>query len=275
MKRTLIVALSAAGLMSVGVLAQSSPNVVTVPLSDPNRPGTIKAQLLQGSITVKGTTRKDVVVILDEQRDPRSRPAESNGLRRLGQPAGINITEENNIVTIGTGIAGSRRFGGRGGGDIELEVPSKTNLQLNTHNGDRLVVEGVEGDLEVTSMNGSITLTDVSGAIVAHAMNGRVLVTLKQATPQKPMSFTSFNAAVDVTLPPSLKAILKMRSDHGEVFTDFDVQHQQRGAGTQTTSANGRLRIRVDNSIYGTINGGGPEFELRTFKGNIYLRKGK
>jgi hypothetical protein len=29
----------------------------------------------------------------------------------------------------------------------------------------------------------------------------------------------------------------------------------------------------MDRSIYGTINGGGPDFELRTFNGNIYLRK--
>jgi hypothetical protein len=31
----------------------------------------------------------------------------------------------------------------------------------------------------------------------------------------------------------------------------------------------------VDRSIYGTINGGGPDFELRTFNGDIYLRKAK
>ena len=34
-------------------------------------------------------------------------------------------------------------------------------------------------------------------------------------------------------------------------------------------------RIELDSSIYGSVNGGGPEFELRTFNGNIYLRKGK
>jgi hypothetical protein len=34
-------------------------------------------------------------------------------------------------------------------------------------------------------------------------------------------------------------------------------------------------RVGVDTSIYGTVNGGGPEFELRTFNGDVYLRKGK
>jgi hypothetical protein len=42
-----------------------------------------------------------------------------------------------------------------------------------------------------------------------------------------------------------------------------------------TRQSNGRYRIEVDRSLYGTINGGGPEFELRSFNGNVYLRRGK
>ena len=32
--------------------------------------------------------------------------------------------------------------------------------------------------------------------------------------------------------------------------------------------------IEVNKSITGTINGGGPELELRTFNGSVYVRKG-
>ncbi len=38
------------------------------------------------------------------------------------------------------------------------------------------------------------------------------------------MASTSFNGDVDVTLPASAKANLKLRTDQGEIFTDFDVQ---------------------------------------------------
>ncbi len=108
-----------------------------------------------------------------------------------------------------------------------IQVPARTNLKLNTVNGDDILVERIEGDIEVTSLNGQITLTDVAGAVVAHATNGDVKVMLRQVTAQKPMSFTSFNGDVDVMLPPNVKANLKMRTDHGEVLTDFDVQIQQ------------------------------------------------
>jgi hypothetical protein len=42
-----------------------------------------------------------------------------------------------------------------------------------------------------------------------------------------------------------------------------------------TRQSNGRYRIEVVRSLNGTIYGGGPEFELRSFNGNVYLRRGK
>jgi hypothetical protein len=89
----------------------------------------------------------------------------------------------------------------------------------------------------------------------------------------KPMSFTSFNGNVDVTLPTSARANLKMRSDRGDVYTDFEVQTtaastpQARPNDRGTRDSRGRYRIDLDRSIYGTINGGGADFELRTFNG--------
>jgi DUF4097 and DUF4098 domain-containing protein YvlB len=204
------------------------------------------------------------------------RPApDTTGLRRLTQPTGLTIEEQNNVMSIE-----NRRFGGNGGGgELTIEVPLKTNLQLTTLNGGPLVVEGVEGEIEVTNMNGSITLTDVAGSVVAHSMNGKIIATIRQVTGQKPMAFTSMNGAVDVTLPPAVKANLKLRSDNGDIYTDFDVQLQAQAAKTPTVqdsrSRGGRFRLEVDSAINGSINGGGPEFELRTFNGAIYLRKGK
>ena len=126
-------------------------------------------------------------------------------------------------------------------------------------------------------MNGPITLTDVAGSVVAHSMNGRVVATMLQVTNQKPMAFTSMNGSVDVTLPSSAKANLRLRSDRGDIYTDFDVQLQPQVAKTPTVqdsrTRGGRFRLEVDNSISGTINGGGAEIKFQNFNGNIYIRK--
>jgi len=102
-----------------------------------------------------------------------------------------------------------------------------------------------------------------------------VTATLSRVMADKAMAFTSMNGKVDVTLPSNLKATLKMRSDNGDVFTDFDVQLQQTPPARGTTRQGGRTRIEVNRALYGTVNGGGPEIELRSFNGTIYLRKGQ
>ena len=91
------------------------------------------------------------------------------------------------------------------------------------------------------------------------------------------MAFTSLNGTVDVTLPPTTKANLRLRSDRGDVYSDFDVQLAPAAAPVveESRSSNGRYRISRNRSIVGTINGGGPEFELRTFNSNVYVRKGR
>jgi DUF4097 and DUF4098 domain-containing protein YvlB len=122
---------------------------------------------------------------------------------------------------------------------------------------------------------------NVAGAIVASSVNGRVMATMTRVTPNKPMAFTSVNGDIDVTLPPSVTANLKLRSDMADVFTDFDVQIQPAASAAAVEDTRfsaggrgGRLRIEVDKFIYGAVNGGGPELEMRTFNGNVYVRKG-
>jgi hypothetical protein len=304
MMRMRVAAAAAAWIMANAfVLAQGDGNRVTVPFSDPSRPGTVKADLFHGGIRVRPADGREVIVRTDDPivttRDGRETPVpqrpETAGLRRLTQRSGLWIEEENNMMRVST-----RRL--MDGKDVELQVPARTNLILSTVNGDAIVVEGIEGAIEVTSVNGEIRLTDVSGTVVANATNGNVRVTLRQVTPEKPMSFTSFHGNVDVTLPAAVKANLKLRSDQGEVYTDFDVQIQRQ----RTTSTSVQVppvppvpptppapprdgpnprprpirggrgtRVEVDTSIAGTVNGGGPEFELRTFNGDVYLRKGR
>jgi hypothetical protein len=90
------------------------------------------------------------------------------------------------------------------------------------------------------------------------------------------MAFTSLNGKVDVTLPAATRANLKLRSDQGEVYTDFDVQLKTSpSTPVENRGRNGKYRIEVNRAISGSINGGGPDFELRTFNGSIYVRKGR
>jgi len=243
---------------------------VTAKWNDPSRPGLLKVDWRNGSVIVKTHNTSDVTISTKNGINPRPVPPEAGGLRRIdsGSRGFVVDSETNNVITIsGPGSIG---------GNLEIEVPAQTNLNLESHNGATITVDGVQGDIEATNHNGAVELMNVAGSVVAYSHNGKVIVSLRDVAAGKPMSFTSMNGNVDVTLPPPAKANLKMRTDNGAIYTDFDVQVKPGTTSTSTSSdRTGRVRIEVDKTINGTINGGGADFDLRTHNGNIFLRKGK
>jgi hypothetical protein len=90
------------------------------------------------------------------------------------------------------------------------------------------------------------------------------------------MAFTTLNGNVDVTLPATIKANLKLRTDNGDMFTDFDIPPMAaRPAPRGSRQPDGRFRVEVERAITASLNGGGADIELRSFNGNTYLRRGK
>jgi len=257
--------------MTTTMRQQSSADQVTVPLSDPARPALIDVSLVQGSITVRGGNRKDVLVTAqpDTDRPSRRYDADATGMRRIPQTAGFRISEDANRVKVSSDNP-NRSI------SFVIEAPSRSNLKLSTVNGGEILVENIDGDLTVSNTNGGITLNGVAGTVNAGTTNGNVRATMTRVDALKEMAFTSLNGTVDVTLPPTTKANLRMRSDNGDVYSDFDVQLAPTTPVVQESrSANGRYRISRNRSVVGAINGGGPEFELRTFNSNVYVRKGR
>jgi len=179
------------------------------------------------------------------------------------------VEEENNEVNINTDSYMHPI-------EVTVSVPVHTSLKLRAVNDGDIVVTGVDGDLDVDDINGAVTLNNVSGSVVAHALNGHVYATLTRVDPQKAMAFSSLNGNIDVTFPADLKANVSIRSDQGDVFSDFDIQ--LKAASSQPVVEDGRghggkYRVKIDKTVHGTINGGGPEIQFRNFQGKIYIRK--
>jgi hypothetical protein len=79
---------------------------------------------------------------------------------------------------------------------------------------------------------------------------------------------------VDLTFPPDLKANLTVKTNNGAVYSDFEVTLGGSRAIAEK-SGNGQFRIRMDNTIRGSINGGGVDLTIRSFNGSVYIRKKK
>ena len=247
--------------------AQANPDRLSVALSDPSRPALVKASLINGGITVKAYDGKEVVV--EARARTRERDREEGGPHRLAiSSTGLTVEEENNEVRINT-ESYARPI------DLVISVPTHTNLHLRAINDGDILVTGVNGEFDVDDINGPVTLNNVSGSAVAHALNGKVLATFVHVN-QKPMAFSSLNGDIDVTFPADLKANVSIKSDRGDVFSDFDVQLQAtapREVVEDSRGHGGKYRVRIDKTVHGTISGGGPEIQFTNFQGGIYIRK--
>jgi hypothetical protein len=263
-----------------------------------------------GAITIKGYAGKEAVVEYTPRGPvgnigPRSAapPPPPVGMHRIGGMRGLDVTEENNIIRVNN----SSFF--NGGTDLVIQVPVDTSVMVNTFAGGAITIDNISGEIEATNMSGPVTITNASGSVVAHSMTGKVTVALNRVMPDKSMSFSTMNGDIDVTLPADTKARLRMRTDNGDIYTDFDVTMEPQSAATIENRLPARLRAkdkakdakeaakdgkeaakdakesakegravvrsrgRVDGVSVGTINGGGAEIQFTTFNGRILIHK--
>jgi DUF4097 and DUF4098 domain-containing protein YvlB len=248
---------------------QHAGDRIVVTLSDPSRPSTVKASLINGGITVKGYDGKEIIVEAHPRNREDSDDEDRQGPKRLNiGTTGLNVEEENNQVNIGADAI-QRPI------DLTIQVPLHTSLHLRAVNDGDIMVSGVDGELDIDNVNGSVTLSKIAGSAVAHALNGKLLVSFTRVN-QKPMAFSSLNGDIDVTFPADLKANVSLRSDNGDVFSDFDVNmlpQASQAVVEDGRSHGGKYKVKMDKTVRGTINGGGPEMQFTNFNGQIYIRK--
>jgi len=270
-------------IFSFSALAQDSANDrVVIPARNSSHPRMVNIHTLNGGVTVKAYAGRDVVVESHEStrtgrdrerargRESSRAPAEVDGLKRLDLPgnAGLEIDEEDNVINIRTRPTHNV--------DVVVSVPRDTSVKVHCTNGGDIVVEGVHGEIDVNNLNGRITLTGISGTVVAHSLNGGIKATIDRVDAAKPISFSTLNGEVDVTLPSDFRANMKMKTDNGDIYSDFDVKlDSARNKPVIEPSNDGRFHMKADRTVYGTVNGGGQEASFTTFNGRISIRKKK
>jgi DNA polymerase II small subunit/DNA polymerase delta subunit B len=277
----------------------------TVPFSDPSKPGMVKVNVHNGSITVKGYEGKEVIVEAksrgktikspemkmaeeiservrarvatelrergEEHREEREEEKQrsTEGMRKIAAAGGtgLEIEEADNVMEIDVSSL-------RQSIDLTIQVPYSTSLELDAHTNGDITVENVTGEIEIDHHNGALKLTGISGVVVANTWNGDVEVSFTSVDPDKPMSFSTWNGDIDVTFPASVKANVRMKSERGEVYSDFDIQVDTTPQKKEVKKE-GKYQISFEKYIIGSINGGGPEYHFKTYTGDILIRKAK
>src|ERR1700744_5573704 len=86
------------------LLGQDDPDRVTVPFRDQSKPGTLRVDLINGSVTVRGYDGKDAVIESSGKgRDRVRRHARDvpPGMHRIDNSgSGLEVVEDNNVISI-------------------------------------------------------------------------------------------------------------------------------------------------------------------------------
>ena len=255
-------------------IAQNTGDFV-VPFSDPSKSGTLYVDIKTGSVTIKGTARKDVSVKYEKDSDSddndhdhdRNNKTNREGLKRIGGGSmDIEASEYQNTVKV---ISENWSEGLK----LIIEVPATINVKAKAYNDGDIEINNIIGDLELTNYNGSIEALAISGSVVAQTYNGDIKIVFDKLKPDTPLSYANYNGDIDVTFPSTLKATLKLKTKQGEIYTGFDAPVQKSNPVQKTDSKSGAFKVVIDDWVKSDVNGGGPEITMKSYNGDIYVRK--
>jgi len=197
--------------------ADEDGSTVTANLSAPGKPATLRINMPWADIHIVGVDG-NTVTVQSTLNQKGAKPKREDGLRRLDDELTFELTEKNNVVTLG--IAGDNPWASHDA-EFNVSVPRAMMLDVKTEAGGDLTVKDVAGDIDVSNMNGEVHLEGITGSAVISTMNGEVHAVYTKP-PQKLVSITSMNGEVELRVPAETKANVRLRTHNGSILTDFD-----------------------------------------------------
>lgn len=151
--------------------------------------------------------------------------------------------------------------------DYYIKVPENVNIKILERGweGDRIEIARVKSEIEIQGVGSDIVMQEIQGPVVASSSGGDIFASFTKVNTAKPMSISATSGFIDVALPTTTKATIKLDAQSGEVYTDLDIQMD-------------KDKKFIDNchcGMKGTgkLNGGGVEISLKAISDDIYLRK--
>lgn len=236
----------------------------SVALSSPGRPFKLNMNLAGGSVNINTYDGKELRITASIEKN-------SNGNAGGGKNQNVNINTNTN-VNVNSGAASNNanknkllkvlqnnnevvinQLNQNKALNVEISLPkTRTALNLSLSGRNNVNVDGVAGEIEVTSADGPVTLKNISGSAVITTINGNIIASFTNVNAKAPMAFSTLIGNIDLSFPSTFKGSVSMKSDEGTISSDFNLK------GTAKTKL---------------INGGGQAISISNMQGNIYLRK--
>ena len=138
--------------------------------------------------------------------------------------------------------------------EYRITVPRRIHLDSVVLTNGQLSLDGLSGPVKASAVNGDIHALKLGGRAELSTVNGRVDANFNRTSPCNPISLSSVNGAIALTLPPGSGASLEAQNLSGGIASDVGL--------VARTDAGHRLIVK----------GTGPRIRLRNVNGGISIR---
>jgi hypothetical protein len=156
---------------------------------------------------------------------------------------------------------------------LEVRVPKDISAFIENKNGP-VDLRDLRGTAQVNTGNGPIDIKDFDGSLEAHTGNGPVTVSgrfegLQLRTGNGPVNITTNSGS-------KLASTWSVETGNGPVSIRLDENLQadlslHTEAGPLSVSLPGEKEVTNDHELHAKLNGGGPEFTIRTGRGPVSI----
>ena len=250
-----------------GNQVHSQSKKLTVPLSFSGERAHINIDVFSGTVHVRGTSRRDVLIRYELLENEKKEWEEAgNGLKKISG-AGINldVREKNNKVKIDSDHSSKAIR-------VMVEIPYRSDLTIGTHHHGDIEVAEISGEIELKTHHGGIEATGIKGSVIANTWHKDIVVEFDELDPDAPLAFTTYHGKVDISLPSNAKIDLKATSAQGEILTGFDISLRKEDNIIRKTKKDGTYKVSLTDWVQGSINGGGQELMVKTHHGDVFIR---
>ena len=196
---------------SAALHAGEDGTTTSVKLSAPDKPATLKVDIIWAKIDLIGTDG-DTVTVTSVTGDNDGKQTREGGLRRLDDEVSFDLVEHDNVVSLKI-IGGNTPV-------LRIAAPRSIALDFKAQAAE-LRVQNITGDIEIHSTNGKVLLEDISGAVVVNGGLSEVRA-VYSAAPAKLIAITSMDGEVDLRVPADTKANVRLHTNNASILTDFD-----------------------------------------------------
>ena len=268
-KRRILLGVVAVALAGLATAQENQPQQIVIPLTRPDEPGKLILERHRGSISVKGYEGTVVLIKAFVRRSTGTAPSDrdAEGLKAVSAAAiQLDAHEVDNVVTVD---AHSRNKSI----DLDISVPARFALKLGVLDDGDVIVDGLTGDVEVNNPYGRVRLDHLTGSANVNTVDGDISVRFLGVDTGVPLALTSFHGKIDVAFPPDVDLTVRVKSDEGMVWSDFDIAVEKRRSRTDPAGKTGGTRVSLEEWTTVRIGRGGTDVLLKSFDGNIYIRK--